>query len=151
MQFLGPAKCWIQSVTEELKTMTRKQFCQSLHTRFDHDQHEFLLHKMNRIHQTTSMQDYVDHFSELIDQLKAYDSATNTLSNITRFLDGLFPKIRVVLLVQRPNSLDTTYTLALLQEEAIEYTRRRDYKQRNQKGGTHFQPHPKCLKDGRAE
>jgi hypothetical protein len=83
---------------------------------------------MNRIHQTTSMQDYVDHFSELIDQLKAYDSATNTLSNITRFLDGLFPKIRVVLLVQRPNSLDTAYTLALLQEEAIKYTRRRDYK-----------------------
>jgi hypothetical protein len=93
---------------------------------------------MNRIHQTTSMQDYVDHFSELIDQLKAYDSATNTLSNITRFLDGLFPEIRAVLHVQRPNSLDTVYTLALLQEEATESTRRRDYKQWNQKGALTF-------------
>jgi hypothetical protein len=89
---------------------------------------------MNCIHQTTSVQDYVDRFSELIYQLKAYDSATNTLSNITHFLDGLFPKIRDVLLVQCPNSLDTAYTLALMQEEAAESTRRRDYKQWNQKG-----------------
>jgi hypothetical protein len=115
-------------VTDELKTMTWAQFCQSLHTRFDRDQHEFLLRKMNRIRQTASVQDYVDRFSELVDQLKAYDSSTNTLSHITRFMDGLFPEIRVVILVQRPNSLDTAYTLVLLQEEAVESNRWHDYK-----------------------
>jgi hypothetical protein len=102
MQFLGPTKRWIQSVTDELKTMKWSQSCQALHTRFDCDQHEFLLRKMNRICQTSSVQDYVDRFSELVDQLKAYDSSTSALHYITCFLDGLHSDIRVVLLVQRP-------------------------------------------------
>ena len=94
--------------------MKWSEFCQALHTRFDRDQHEFLLRKMNRIRQTSSVQDYVDHFFELVDQLTAYDSSTNALHYITRFLDGLHSDIRTVILVQRPDSLDTAYTLALL-------------------------------------
>ena len=94
--------------------MTWSEFCQALHTRFDRDQHEFLLRKMNRIRQTSSVQDYVDHFFELVDQLTAYDSSTNALHYITHFLDGLHSEIRTVILVQRPDSLDTVYTLALL-------------------------------------
>lgn len=135
MQFLGLAKRWIQSVTDELKTMTWSQFYQALHTRFDRDQHEFLLRKMNRIRQTSTVQDYVDRFVELIDQLKAYDSSTSALSHITRFLDGLHTNIHAVLLIQRPDSLDIAYTLALLQEEAMESTRRREFKLWNQRAG----------------
>jgi hypothetical protein len=115
--------------------MQWSEFCCALHTHFDRDQHEFLLRQLNRICQTSFMQDYVDRFSELVDQLQAYDSSTNALFYITRFLDGLHSDIRVVLLVQRPNSLDTTYTLALLQEEAAEPTRRREFRQWNPQGG----------------
>jgi hypothetical protein len=56
--------------------------------------------------------------------LNAYDSTTNSLHYITRFIDGLFPDIHVVLLVHQPSSLDTAYTLALLQEEAGEPLRK---------------------------
>ena len=38
-------------------------------------------------------------FSELVDQLTAYDSSTNALHYITRFLDGLHLDIRTVILV----------------------------------------------------
>lgn len=151
MQFLGPAKRWIQSVTEDLKTMSWSQFCQALHTRFDRDQHEFLLRKMNRICQTTSVQDYVDRFAELVDQLKSYDSSMKALPHITRFLDGLFPEIRAVLLVQRPTSLDTAYSLALLQEEAMESSRRRDYKSWNHKGGYQAPPRSNHVPEGRSD
>ena len=135
MQFIVPAKRWIQSVTDDIKTMQWSEFCQALHTRFDRDQHELLLCKMNRIHQTSSVQDYVDRFAELVDQLKAYDSTAKALPHITRFIDGLHSEIRAVLLVQRPTSLDTAYTLALLQEEAMESSRRRDSRPWNPKGG----------------
>jgi hypothetical protein len=135
MQFLGPAKRWIQSVTDELKTMKWSEFCQALHSRFDRDQHEFLLQKMNRIRQTSSVQDYVDRFAELVDQLKAYDSSAKPLTHITRFLDGLHFDIRAILLVQRPDSLDTAYTLALLQEEAMESSRRRELRQWTPRAG----------------
>ena len=83
---------------------------------------------MNRIHQTSSVQDYIDRFAELVDQLKAYDSTAKVLHHITHFIDGLHSKIRVVLLVQRSTSLDTMFSLALLQEEAVESSRRRDSK-----------------------
>jgi len=35
-----------------------------------------------------------------------------------RFIDGLFPDIKAVVLVQRPKNLDTACVLALQQEEA---------------------------------
>ena len=74
-------------------------------------------------------------FSELVDQLTAYDSSTNTLHYIIRFLDGLHSDIRTVILVQRPDSLDTAYTLALLQEEATESSWKREFKPWHQKAG----------------
>ncbi|XP_066323372.1 uncharacterized protein [Miscanthus floridulus] len=148
MQFLGPAKRWIQSVTGKLKTMTWSKFCQALHSRFDHDQHEYLLRKMNRIRQTSSVQDYVDRFSELVDQLTAYDSSTNALHYITRFLDGLHLDICTVILVQRPDSLDTTYTLALLQEEATESSWKREFKSWHQKAGYSLPPRQDSLQVG---
>jgi hypothetical protein len=40
-------------------------------------------------------------------------------------MDGLFAEIRSVILVQRPDSLDTAYTLALLQEEAMDSNKQR--------------------------
>jgi hypothetical protein len=82
----------------------------------------------------------VDHFSELVDQLKAYDSSTSALHYITRFLDGLHFKIRSVILVQHPDCLDTAYTLALLQEEAVESSRIRDFRPWNQKVGYPLPP-----------
>ncbi|XP_066319006.1 uncharacterized protein [Miscanthus floridulus] len=148
MQFLGQAKRWIQSMTDQLKTMKWSEFYQAMHTRFDRDQHEFLLRKMNRIHQISFVQDYVDRFSELVDQLKAYDSSTSALRYITRFLDGLHSEIRSIILVQRPDSLDTAYTLALLQEEAAESSRRCDFKPWNPKAGYPLLPRQDRLPAG---
>ncbi|CAD6223140.1 unnamed protein product [Miscanthus lutarioriparius] len=102
MQFTGPAKRWIQSATPKLQTMQWSEFRSALHTRFDRDQHEFLLRQLYRIRQTSSVQDYVDRFS----QLTAYDPTTNSLHYITRFTDGLHRDIRAIILVQHPSSLD---------------------------------------------
>jgi len=121
--------------------MKWSEFYQALHTRFDRDQHEFLLRKMNCIHQISYVQDYVDRFSELVDHLKAYDANTSALHYITRFLDGLHSDIRTVILVQRPDSLDTAYTLALLQEEAAESSWKREFKPWHQKAG--YSPPPR--------
>jgi hypothetical protein len=106
---------------------------------------------MNRIRQPSSVQDYVDRFSELVDQLKAYDSSARSLQHITHFMDGLFAEIRSVILVQRPDSLDTAYTPALLQEEAMDSNKQREYKPWNQKAGNVPHPHPDRHQEGRAD
>jgi hypothetical protein len=65
------------------------------------------------------VQEYIDQFSELIDQLIAYDhSASNNRYYTTHFVDGLKDDIKSVVLVQCTGNLDTACFLALLQEEA---------------------------------
>jgi hypothetical protein len=54
--------------------------------------------------------------------LKAYSPKHDQLYFTMRFIDGLRPNIKSVMLVQRPKDLDTTATLALLQEEVASAT-----------------------------
>jgi len=89
-----------------------------LHDRFDRDQHELLIRQLFSIRQQTTVSNYVKHFTELVDQLSAYSNSTNPVYYTMRFIDGLFPDIKAVVLVQRPKNLDTACVLALLQEEA---------------------------------
>lgn len=72
------------------------------------------------------MSEYVDKFTSLVDQLKSYNPKPDLLSYTTRFIDGLRDDIRAVVLVARPTSLDAMYTLALLQEEAADPSRRKE-------------------------
>jgi len=49
-----------------------------------------------------------------------------------RFIDGLRPDIRSVVLVQRPSDLDTASYLAILQEQGADPSRRLDSKKPEQ-------------------
>ena len=59
----------------------------------------------------------MERFSELYDQLSAYEEIPNTVHYVTRFMEGLVPHIRLLVGIQQPTDLDTTYTLAVLSEE----------------------------------
>lgn len=91
-----------------------------LHERFGRDQHQILIRRMFHIHQESTVTDYVERFSGLIDQLKAYNPNIDMIYYTTHFVDGLREDIRAVIVVQRPQNLYTVYTLALLQEEVVE-------------------------------
>lgn len=56
-------------------------------------------------------------FSELFDQLVAYESSPNTVHYVTRFMERLQPTVRLAIGIQQPTELDTAYQLALLHEE----------------------------------
>jgi hypothetical protein len=131
MHFTGAAKRWLQSIEPLLATSDWKTFCSMIHERFSRDQHELLLRQLFNVRQTGSVSEYVDKFTELIDQLKAYNPNPDLLSYTTRFVDGLREDIRAVVLVARPNTLDAAYTLALLQEEAGGPSRSKDYRRQD--------------------
>jgi len=128
MQFKGAAGRWLQSVEHLLKDLNWSGFCALIHERFSRDQHELILRQLCNIRQTSTVVEYVDQFSELVDQLKAYNPNPDKLYLVTRFVDGLRDDIRSVILVQRPPTLDAACTLALLQEEAGDQGKRRDFK-----------------------
>jgi hypothetical protein len=81
------------------------------------NQHQVLLRCLYRISQTDSVEDYVHRFSDLVDQISAYDSNPDPLNYLTWFLDGLKPRVSVLVSIQQPEDLDTAYTMALLYEE----------------------------------
>jgi hypothetical protein len=117
MQFEGAAARWLQSVQRKLPSTTWEEFCGWIVVRFGRNQHQALLRQLYHIHQDTTVVDYVDRFSGLMDQLAAYEPHLDTIHFTTRFLDGLHPQIRAVIAIQCPRDLDTAYSLALLQEE----------------------------------
>jgi len=72
---------------------------------------------MFSIHQTSTVQDYIDRFAGLIDQLVVYGRSTDPVFFAMRFVDGLRDDIRNTVHMQRPQTFDTASVLALLQEE----------------------------------
>jgi hypothetical protein len=88
-----------------------------LHAHFDRDQHAVFIRQLFQIKQTSNVADYVERFTKLVDQLKAYSSTTDPLFYTMRFIDGLRPELKAIILVARPQSLDAAISLALVQEE----------------------------------
>jgi hypothetical protein len=107
-------------------TVTWTELCSWIHDCFGHDQHEALIRQLFHIKQISSVQDYIDKFIELIDQLLAYEPAANQCYYTTCFVDGLRDEIKSVILVQSPIDLDTACSFALLQEET-DVAHHRDY------------------------
>lgn len=56
----------------------------------------------------------------MMHQLDAYEQTAPPVYFVTKFVDGLKDEIRSGVLLQRPQDLDTTCSLAFLQEEALE-------------------------------
>lgn len=110
---------WFQSVESHLKSSYWPSLCRLLHDRFDHDQKELLIRQLFNIRQTASVSEYVTRFTELVDHLAAYSINTDPMYFAMRFIDGLRPDIKSMVLVLHPHNLDTACIVALLQEEAI--------------------------------
>jgi hypothetical protein len=141
MHFEGLATRWLQFVHHRIRTTTWTELCSWIHNRFGRDQHESLIRQLLYIKQSGSIQEYIDQFSELIDQLLAYEhSASNNRYYIAHFVDGLKDDIKYVVHVQCPCDLDTAWCLALLHEEA-DIARRCDFK----KIDYSFKPKPSAL------
>ena len=139
-QLDGPAARWSQYVAKRLKQSSWSLFSSMLLEHFGRDQQESLIRQLYHIRQTSTVADYVERFSELVDQLVAYEHSTDPKYYTIRFIDGLRDDIRSTVLVQRPSTLDTACSLALLQEEVTGLARQRD--SRRPDAGFQWKPPP---------
>jgi hypothetical protein len=98
-----------------------------IHERFGHDQHAALIWQLFHIRQTRTVNEYVIQFSELVDQLMSYESDANPLYYAMHFVDGLKQDIRSMVMIQRPAMLDAACAPTLVQEEATDGGRRREF------------------------
>jgi hypothetical protein len=129
MHMSAVAANWLQSVEDDVRKGSWDQFCHMIMERFGKDQHALLIRQLFHIHQTHTVQDYIDKFTGLVEQLVAYSRTTDPLYYAMRFVDGLRVDIRNAVHLQRPSTLDTACMLALFQEELVDPARRREVRQ----------------------
>jgi len=91
-------------------------------------EHELLLRQLFQIRQTNFVQEYIDQFIAIVDDLSTYGGTTDPLYYAMRFIDGLKDYIRDAVALHRPQNLDTAYILAKLQEEVADPAKKRDFR-----------------------
>jgi hypothetical protein len=89
----------LQSVEKRLQTASWDELCSLLHDHFGHDQHEALICQLFHIRQVSSVADYVEWFSVLVDQLAAYAPTESSLHYAMKFIDGLRDDIMPVVMI----------------------------------------------------
>lgn len=115
--FEGTAARWLESVRRRVPNASWDEFCRLLQSRFGRNIHQSILRQFFSIQQIGTVVEYVERFSELFDQLAAYENSPNTVHYVTRFMEGLKPSVRLAVGIQQPPDLDTAYQLAILHEE----------------------------------
>jgi hypothetical protein len=73
-----------------------------------------LIKQLFHIRQSGTVAYYVEHFSALVDQLATYETTDNPLYYTMRFVDGLHDDIKLMVMIQRPSTLDTACALAMV-------------------------------------
>uniref|UniRef100_A0A0A9G9I5 Reverse transcriptase domain-containing protein n=1 Tax=Arundo donax TaxID=35708 RepID=A0A0A9G9I5_ARUDO len=125
MHFVGNAAYWAQSAEHRLRRTNWDQLCKWVCDRFGRDQHQQLIFQLFHLRRLGTVAEYVEQFEALMEQLLSYSEAVDPMYFVTRFIDGLRDDIRHVVLVHRPRNLDTTISLAGLQEKANDGGHRR--------------------------
>lgn len=114
--FIGDAANWLKSYLQQTSKPIWADFAAAVMTRFSRNQHQILLRRLFHISQTTTVEDYVRCFAQLVDHIASYETRPDPVHYTTRFLDGLKRSVRVLVTVQQPPDLDTAYSFALLYE-----------------------------------
>jgi hypothetical protein len=117
MHFIGNAAMWLQGIEDQLDKFTWEKLCEKLSKHFDRDKYQMLYRQAFKMKQTGTVTEYVERFNNLRHHMIAYKPDLDPTFFVTRFVEGLVKEIRAVVMIQRPNDLDTAVSLALLQEE----------------------------------
>jgi len=128
LNFVGTADFWLQSVESIIKNVGWTELCAAVCARFEKDQHNHLLRQFFHIKQHSTVSEYIEHFDDLVHQIRAHDLAFSAALSTNRFIDGLRDDIKAVVMIHKPIDLDTAGSLALLQEELTMPSLRRDIK-----------------------
>lgn len=126
MHFSGPAMLWLENGGFDLSQMEWEHFCSLVCDQFERNEFNSLLRQLFHLRQTDSVSEYTTQFNDLMHSLLAHSSSWDPALFPSHFVDGLKDEIRVVVIVHNPRDMDTAVSLAYLQEEALEISKRRE-------------------------
>jgi len=114
LHFVGAAKRWYNSVESQLQGCSWEQLSELILSRFGLQHHELLLRQLFQIRHIGTVDEYIEQFSSIVDQLGAYHKTTDPLFYTACFIDGLKDHIKATIHLHRPPNWDTACVLAKL-------------------------------------
>lgn len=123
----GAAATWLQTAELRGRFQTWDAFHSAVCARFDRDQYQIHMKQLDNLKQTGSVAEYHTKFESLAHSILLYNPAYDDVYFVTRFLGGLKEEIRAPIALHRPPNSDTASALALLQEEEVEASRRKNW------------------------
>lgn len=76
MHFSAAAGRWLQSVEKRARSASWSEFCKMMLDRFGKEHHELLIRQLFHIKRLNGVAEYIEKFSELVDQLTASETTT---------------------------------------------------------------------------
>lgn len=123
MHFSGTAMIWLENGGFDLSHMEWEAFCSLVCEQFERNEFNSLLRQLFHLRRTDSVSDYATKFNDLMYLLLAHSTSWDPALFPSCFVDGLKDEIHIVVIVNNPRDLDTTVSLAYLQEEALEISK----------------------------
>jgi hypothetical protein len=127
LNFMGVTATWMQMVERRGRIMDWDTLCQLVFDKYDKDQYQIQLKRLESLKQTRSVTEYQTEFEQLAHGILLYNLAYDNVYFITRFVVGLRDDIRAAIALHRPTNVDIASALALLQEEELNQSKSRPY------------------------
>lgn len=125
LNFQGSAVTWLQTVQRRGRVTDWQQLCDLVFERFDKDQYKTQLKQLETLHQTGTVAEYQEQFEKLAHEILLYNTASDDVYFVTRFMTGLKEEIRAPIALHRPKDVVTASALATLQEEELSLAKNR--------------------------
>ncbi|XP_066353960.1 uncharacterized protein [Miscanthus floridulus] len=119
LHFVAAAKRWYNADESQIQGCSWETISALVMARFGKDHYELLLRQLFQIRQSSTVAEYIEQFSAIVDQLGAYHRTIDPLFFTMRFIDGLKDHIRAPVSLHRPLNWDTACVLAQLQEDLL--------------------------------
>lgn len=119
LNFKGTAAAWLQTLECRGRILDWDVLCDAALNRFDRDQYQILLRRIDTLRQSGSVSEYLEKFEQLSHGILLYNTAYDYTYFVTKFVGGLKEEIRSAIALHRPKDVSTASALALLQEEEL--------------------------------
>lgn len=120
LHFKGFASLWLQTYEAQHRVDSWVDLCIAVETKFGKDLYQNSMQELLNIKQTADVQEYYDRFTLAMHRVLVHNNHLDDVFFISKFLQGLQPKIRAALVLHKPRTIDVEPSLALLQADVLE-------------------------------
>jgi hypothetical protein len=138
INFRGNAELWFQSYKAQHSVGTWPELCVAITPKFGRDLHHNYMRELLTIRQTSDVLEYASRFEQAKHRVLVHNKDMGEVFFVQKFLDGLKYNISNTISLHKPRTVDVALSLALMQEEILEASQKRQFPRQFRHSGRTF-------------